>query len=78
MGWALRGAGAGNPSLGVTARAVVTGATGLIGRQVLAPLAARGFEVHAVARRGGESPAAIWHGIDLLDLAAARSLMADI
>jgi nucleoside-diphosphate-sugar epimerase len=36
---------------------LVTGATGFVGRQALAPLAARGFEVHAVGRRD----------VDLLD-----------
>ncbi|CAN5512161.1 hypothetical protein BH20ACT18_BH20ACT18_13860 [soil metagenome] len=39
-------------------RVLVTGATGFIGRQVLAPLRERGFEVHAVSSRGepGERP----------------------
>jgi nucleoside-diphosphate-sugar epimerase len=32
-------------------RVLVTGATGFIGRQSLTPLAARGYEVHAVGRR---------------------------
>lgn len=36
----------------MTRRVLVTGASGLIGRQVLAPLAAAGFEVIAVARHG--------------------------
>jgi len=39
-------------------RVLVTGATGFIGRQVLAPLRERGFEVHALSSRGepGERP----------------------
>jgi nucleoside-diphosphate-sugar epimerase len=45
---------------------LVTGATGLIGRRVLAPLVAAGHEVHAVARSAGESPGVAWHEADLL------------
>jgi len=39
-------------------RVLVTGATGFVGRQVLAPLRERGFEVHALSSRGepGERP----------------------
>ena len=33
---------------------LVTGATGFVGRQALAPLAARGYEVHAVGRRDAD------------------------
>jgi nucleoside-diphosphate-sugar epimerase len=47
-------------------RILVTGATGLIGRRVLAPLVAAGHEVHAVARRAGGAPDVIWHEADLL------------
>lgn len=35
-------------------RVLVTGATGLIGRHLAAPLAARGYEVVALSRRGGD------------------------
>jgi nucleoside-diphosphate-sugar epimerase len=49
-------------------RVLVTGAGGFIGRHALAPLAARGFEVHAVGTR--EQPAPVsgerWHRVDLL------------
>ena len=36
-------------------RVLVTGASGFVGAHTLAPLAARGFDVHAVARRPGRS-----------------------
>jgi nucleoside-diphosphate-sugar epimerase len=47
-------------------RVLVTGATGLIGRRVLAPLTAAGHEVHAVARRAVAEPDVVWHEADLL------------
>lgn len=55
-------------------RLLLTGATGLVGRAMLAPLAARGFEVHAVGRRPGAG-AATWHAADLLDEGAMRALL---
>ena len=58
-------------------RVLVTGASGFVGRMVLAPLAGRGFEVHAVSRRppaGG----ATWHQADLLDGAEQHRLLRDI
>jgi nucleoside-diphosphate-sugar epimerase len=53
----------------------VTGATGFIGRQALAPLRARGLEVHAVARRQGEDDEAIWHEADLLEPGEAERVI---
>jgi nucleoside-diphosphate-sugar epimerase len=48
-------------------RVLLTGATGFLGRQVLAALATAGHEVHAVARhRGAEATGVIWHEADLL------------
>ena len=58
-------------------RLLLTGASGFVGRALLAPLAARGFEVHAVARRPGEG-GATWHAADLLDEAATRALLRDV
>jgi nucleoside-diphosphate-sugar epimerase len=54
-------------------RVLVTGASGFVGRAILAPLAALGFEVHGVTR--GAPPGPGWHQADLLDEAAARHLL---
>jgi nucleoside-diphosphate-sugar epimerase len=54
-------------------RVLVTGASGFVGRQTLAPLRALGFEVHAVSRHPGVADA-IWHGADLLDAGAPARL----
>jgi nucleoside-diphosphate-sugar epimerase len=67
----------------VTPRAVlVTGASGFVGRRALAPLLARGFEVHAVGRAArapaGTPEAVVWHGADLLDAGARRALVAEV
>ena len=60
-------------------RVVVTGASGFVGWHVLAPLVARGFDVHAVARRARAddpgAPAVAWHEADLLDPLARRTLI---
>jgi len=46
---------------------MLTGASGFVGRQTLAALAAAGHEVHAVARRRGPDAAGVsWHEADLL------------
>lgn len=60
-------------------RLLLTGASGFVGRALVAPLAARGFAVHAVARHvpAGAS-AATWHAADLLDEAAARALVREV
>lgn len=48
-------------------RAIVTGASGFIGRYAVAGLLDRGFDVHALGRSGDEPVGgAIWHRIDLL------------
>ena len=51
-------------------RVLVTGASGYVGRQTLAPLARLGFEVHGLARRPLGEPACRWHALDLLDASA--------
>lgn len=60
-------------------RVLVTGASGFVARHALAPLVARGFDVHAVARRpcpGDLADLAItWHQADLLDGDARRDLV---
>lgn len=51
-------------------RVLVTGASGFIGRRVLAPLVAAGHDVHAVSRHPGDGPSAVtWHTADLLESA---------
>ena len=59
-------------------RVLVTGATGFIGRHCLAPLAALGYEVHAVShsRMTPETPAN-WHAGNLLDPAAVSRVLSD-
>lgn len=58
-------------------KVLVTGAGGFIGRWTVAPLLARGYEVHAVTRRGppAETVGAIFHDADLLDGAAMQTLV---
>ena len=55
----------------MTRRVLVTGASGFLGRHAIAPLLARGFEVHTAARRPPASPGTTPHAVDLLDPAAA-------
>ena len=57
---------------------LVTGASGFIGRHALAPLAAAGFDVHAVARDPSRIPVTEGvraHTADLLDPDATRHLI---
>lgn len=59
-------------------RALVTGATGFVGRHALSPLLARGYEVHAVTSRGrpeGGLDGVTWHVADLLDGRGALELI---
>lgn len=60
-------------------RILVTGATGFVGRNILAPLSRLGFEVHAVGRQALNAQAfnsqAKWHACDLLDASARRGLL---
>ncbi|HEY0022654.1 MAG TPA: NAD(P)-dependent oxidoreductase [Longimicrobium sp.] len=58
-------------------RVLVTGATGFIGRHALAPLVARGFQVHAVARRAPPRAAeeVRWHAADLLRAGEAEAVV---
>ncbi len=50
-------------------RVLVTGAAGFIGRHALAPLAARGYQVHAVSHvcPAPDAAGVTWHRADLLD-----------
>ncbi len=55
--------------------ALVTGASGFIGRHAVSELLNRGLNVHAVSRRPLPDIQANCHTIDLLDVAARRALM---
>ncbi|HEV2707723.1 MAG TPA: NAD(P)-dependent oxidoreductase [Pyrinomonadaceae bacterium] len=65
-------------------RVLVTGATGFVGRHCLAPLVARGYEVHAVSTAGrppagDDTPRDVrWHASDLLRAGAAARLLAEV
>lgn len=61
-------------------RLLLTGAGGFIGRHTLAPLTARGFEVHAISRHARDNKAAdvVWHEADLLDAAETNALVREI
>jgi len=64
-------------------KVVFTGASGFIGRHILPVLLAAGFEVHALCRRrciekDMQMEGVYWHFVDLMDCAAAESLLATI
>jgi nucleoside-diphosphate-sugar epimerase len=62
-------------------RVLLTGASGFIGRHCIAPLVARGDEVHAVTRHRDDaepSDGVHWHRADLLDAASVRRLVDEI
>jgi len=55
---------------------MITGASGFVGRPSLEALRARGFHVHAVARRPlSENSGVTWHSADLLDAQDRRRLI---
>jgi nucleoside-diphosphate-sugar epimerase len=57
-------------------RVLLTGATGFLGRALVGPLCARGYDVHALAHRAPPTdPRATWHGADLFDTGATRALL---
>jgi nucleoside-diphosphate-sugar epimerase len=60
--------------------ALVTGASGLIGRHCLPSLVARGYTVHAVTIGPAPDgpPGVTWHSADLFDAAQTRALVADV
>lgn len=58
-------------------RILVTGAGGFVGRQVLGPVRALGFEVHAVTTRAQPPlPGVTWHVADLLTATGRRTALA--
>lgn len=58
--------------------ALLTGATGLIGRQVVEPLRTLGFRVVAASRSGAEVAGATALRLDMLDRAAVSVALADL
>ena len=61
-------------------RALVTGATGFVGRHVPAPLAARGYEVHAITIDPipEQANGVVWHSGDILDPRVVEEIMARV
>lgn len=59
-------------------RVLVTGATGFVGRQALAPLLARDFEVHSVGRSVSDTPHVTHHVCDLFDAQSTAALVSSI
>src|SRR5262249_52673888 len=60
------------------ARVLVTGASGYVGRQTLAPRARLVFEVHGPARRPLAEPGCRWHALDLFDASALAAAIDSI
>ncbi|MCS3761235.1 NAD-dependent epimerase/dehydratase family protein [Bradyrhizobium centrosematis] len=60
-------------------RVLVTGASGFIGRALLPVLAARGFEVHGIARTAQPAMSGMtWHAADLLTEAGREDALAAV
>ncbi|HXH34717.1 MAG TPA: NAD(P)-dependent oxidoreductase [Plantibacter sp.] len=62
-------------------RILLTGGTGFIGRHAIAPLLARGFEVHALSRgrdSGEAGESVVWHDLDLRDAQATGAVVHEI
>jgi nucleoside-diphosphate-sugar epimerase len=63
-------------------RVVLTGASGFVGLHCLAPLAARGYEVHALSSTEPAGlprlPGVSWHRIDLLDRTQVSLLLEQV
>jgi len=59
-------------------RVLVTGGQGFVGRNTLAPLGQRGFDVHAVSRAESHDAGAHWHTVDLFDPVAVERVVEDV
>jgi nucleoside-diphosphate-sugar epimerase len=59
----------------VSRRVAVTGASGFVGRAVLGPLLARGFEVHAIGRCDPMVSGVRFHLVDLRDDGTLRAVL---
>ncbi len=58
--------------------ALITGATGFIGRQALKPLLNAGYEIHGVGSHASAQENVRWHKVDLLDGSQAAQLLQDV
>jgi nucleoside-diphosphate-sugar epimerase len=56
-------------------RVLLTGASGFIGMPCIAPLLARGYEVHAVSASARHDADVIWHQANLLDTTQVAALL---
>ncbi|MDB4035274.1 NAD(P)-dependent oxidoreductase [Pseudomonadales bacterium] len=60
-------------------RVLLTGASGFIGRNTIAPLIAQGYEVHAVSSKKNDATQGVhWHCVDLLETRDTEHLMGDV
>ncbi len=59
-------------------RVLLTGASGFIGRQAIAPLLEQGYEVHGVSTVAQTRPHVQWHQADLFDMQQSDALMQKI
>jgi UDP-glucuronate decarboxylase len=57
---------------------MVTGASGFIGRQVVAPLLQHGFELHLMSRAPLDTPMAYEHRVDVFDESAVSRLIESV
>lgn len=66
----------------MTKKVLLTGASGFIGRHAIAPLLARGYEVHAISSRApigeGDGDGVVWHRADLLEPGGAQTVLAQV
>ena len=54
---------------------LLTGASGFIGRHVIAPLLERGYTIHAITHTKQQSKEVIWHHADLLNAKERRQII---
>jgi len=55
--------------------ALVSGASGFLGRYVVRALVSGGYRVHGISRHPPDDPTCVWHDADLFDAASVRSLL---
>lgn len=55
--------------------ALLSGASGFLGRYAVRALLARGYRVHGISRRPAEHEACLWHNVDLFEAGAVGALL---